>query len=106
MFVEMMLGLFALIIAGTIYASSSEYAAAIAKGPIGVFAAGVSKFLGAVGCLLPSGVLWQRHAHRSGGNILQLVIRFMRVATSELMGDISPISRMPMSGPSLPKFLF
>jgi len=92
MFVEMMLGLFALIIAGTIYASSSEYAAAIAKGPIGVFAAGVSKFLGAVG--LPAAI------GRSYGSvmlivlavtILQLVIRFMRVATSELLSDVSPI---------------
>ena len=92
MFVEMMLALFALVIAGTIYASSSEYAAAIVKGPIGVFAAGVSKFLGAVG--LPADI------GRSYGSvmlivlavtILQLVIRFMRVATSELLGDISPI---------------
>jgi len=92
MFVEMMLGLFALIIAGTIYASSSEYSAAIAKGPIGVFAAGVAKFLGAVG--LPETI------GKSYGSvmlivlavtILQLVIRFMRVATSELLGDISPI---------------
>jgi carbon starvation protein len=92
MFVEMMLGLFALIIAGTIYASSSEYAAAIAKGPIGVFAAGVSKFLGAVG--MPAAI------GRSYGSvmliilavtILQLVIRFMRVATSELLSDVSPI---------------
>src|SRR5512136_1885591 len=92
MFVEMMLGLFALIIAGTIYASSSEYAAAIAKGPIGVFAAGVAKFLGALG--LPTAI-----GRSYGGvmliilavTILQLVIRFMRVATSELLGDISPI---------------
>ena len=92
MFVEMMLGIFALIIAGTIFASSSEYAAAIAKGPIGVFAAGVSKFLGALG--LPAAI------GRSYGavmliilavTILQLVIRFMRVATSEILGDISPI---------------
>ena len=92
MFVEMMLGVFALIIAGTIFASSSEYAAAIAKGPIGVFAAGVSKFLGAIG--MPAAV-----GRSYGGvmlivlavTILQLVIRFMRVATSELLGDISPI---------------
>jgi carbon starvation protein len=92
MFVEMMLGLFALVIAGTIFASSSEYAAAIAKGPIGVFAAGVSKFLGALG--LPAAI-----GRSYGGvmliilavTILQLVIRFMRVATSELLGDISPI---------------
>jgi carbon starvation protein len=92
MFVEMMLGLFALVIAGTIYASSSEYAAAIVKGPIPIFAAGVSKFLGALG--MPAAV------GKSYGavmlivlavTILQLVIRFMRVATSELLGDISPI---------------
>ena len=92
MFVEMMLGLFALVIAGTIFASSSEYAAAISKGPIGVFAAGVSKFLGALG--LPAAL------GKSYGavmliilavTILQLVIRFMRVATSEILGDISPI---------------
>jgi carbon starvation protein len=92
MFVEMMLGVFALVIAGTIYASSSEYAAAVAKGPIGIFAAGVGKFLGALG--MPAAI------GKSYGSvmlivlavtILQLVIRFMRVATSELMGDISPI---------------
>jgi carbon starvation protein len=92
MFVEMMLGVFALVIAGTIYASSSEYAAAVGKGPIGVFAAGVAKFLGALG--LPATI-----GRSYGGvmliilavTILQLVIRFMRVATSELLGDISPI---------------
>jgi carbon starvation protein len=88
----MMLGVFALVIAGTIYASSSEYAAAVAKGPIGIFAAGVGKFLGALG--LPAAI-----GKSYGGvmliilavTILQLVIRFMRVATSELLGDISPI---------------
>src|SRR4030043_323509 len=92
MFVEMMLGLFALVIAGTIYASSSEYAAAIVKGPIPIFAAGVSKFLGALG--MPAAV------GKSYGavmlivlavTILQLVIRFMRVATSELLGEFTPI---------------
>jgi carbon starvation protein len=92
MFVEMMLALFALIIAGTIYASAGEYGVAVAKGPGAVFAAGVSKFLGAVG--LPANI------GRSYGSvmmivlaitIMQLVIRFMRVATSELLGDISPV---------------
>ncbi|HMK76494.1 MAG TPA: carbon starvation CstA family protein [Thermodesulfobacteriota bacterium] len=92
MFVEMMLGVFALVIAGTIYASSSEYTAAIAKGPIDIFAAGVGKFLGALG--MPAAI------GKSYGSvmlivlavtILQLVIRFMRVATSEMLGDISPI---------------
>ena len=92
MFVEMMLALFALIIAGTIYASAGEYGAAIAKGPGAIFAGGVAKFLGALG--LPEGL------GKSYGSvmmivlaitIMQLVIRFMRVATSELLSDISPI---------------
>jgi carbon starvation protein len=72
--------------------SSSEYAAAVGKGAVGVFAAGVSKFLGALG--MPAAI-----GKSYGGvmliilavTILQLVIRFMRVATSELLGDISPI---------------
>lgn len=94
MFVEMMLAAFALIIAGTLYATGAEYGAAVAKGPGGVFAAGVSKFLGAIG--LPAAL------GRSYGSvmmvvlaitIMQLVIRFMRVATSELLSDVSPVFR-------------
>lgn len=92
MFVEMVLAIFALIIAGTIYASPVEYGAAVAKGPGGVFAAGVAKFLGALGLSADLG--------KSYGSvmmvvlaitIMQLVVRFMKVATSELLGDVSPI---------------
>jgi carbon starvation protein len=94
MFVEMMLAIFALIIAGTIYSSAAEYGAAAAKGPGVIFAAGVSKFLGAIG--MPAAI------GRSYGSvmmivlavtIMQLVIRFMRVATSELLSDVSPVFR-------------
>jgi carbon starvation protein len=92
MFLEMMLALFALIIAGTIYASPAEYGLAITKGPGVIFAAGVSKFLGAIGLPATLG--------RSYGSvmmivlaitIMQLVIRFMKVATSELLSDVSPV---------------
>lgn len=92
MFVEMLLAVFALIIAGTIYASPAEYGEAIAKGPGGVFAAGVSQFLGVLG--LPANI------GRSYGSvmmivlaitIMQLVVRFMKVATGELLGDVSPL---------------
>jgi carbon starvation protein len=92
MFVEMMLAVFALVIAGSIYASPTEYGVAFGKGPGVVFSAGVSKFLGALG--LPAGM------GASYGSvmmivlavtILQLIVRFMRVATSELLGDVSPI---------------
>jgi len=94
MFVEMMLAIFALVIAGTIYASAAEYGPAIAKGPGVIFAAGVSKFLGALG--LPADL---GRAYGSvmmivlAVTIMQLVIRFMRVATSELLSDVSPIFR-------------
>jgi carbon starvation protein len=90
MFVEMMLAVFALIIAG-IYAPA-EYGAAIAKGPAVIFAAGVSKFLGALG--LPAN-LGQAYGSVMmivlAVTIMQLVIRFMRVATSELLSDVSPV---------------
>jgi carbon starvation protein len=90
MFVEMLLAIFALIIAGTII--PAEYKAAIVKGPGAIFAGGVSRFLGAVG--LPA-----EYGRAYGSvmmvvlavTIMQLVVRFMRVATSELLGDVSPI---------------
>ncbi|MCE5282738.1 MAG: carbon starvation protein A [Deltaproteobacteria bacterium] len=94
MFVEMLLAIFALIIAGTLYASPADYGAAIKAGPGAVFAAGVSKFLGALG--MPADI------GRSYGSvmmivlaitIMQLVVRFMRVATSELLSDIHPVFR-------------
>jgi carbon starvation protein len=94
MFVEMMLALFALIIAGTIYASPEEYSLAASKGPGTIFAAGVSKFLGAIG--LP-GTLGASYGSVMmivlAVTIMQLIIRFMRVATSELLSDISPVFR-------------
>jgi carbon starvation protein len=91
MFVEMMLALFALIIAGSI-ASVADYKALIVKGPGAIFAGGVSNFLGAIGLPADYG-----RAYGSvmmvvlAVTIMQLVIRFMRVATSELLGDVSPV---------------
>ncbi len=92
MFVEMMLGLFALIIACTIYASPTEYGAAIAKGPGVIWAAGVSKFLGALGLPSALGISYGSVMMVVLAiTIMQLVIRFMRIATSELLSDVSPI---------------
>ncbi|MBI4961707.1 MAG: hypothetical protein HY913_00375 [Desulfomonile tiedjei] len=92
MFLEMMLALFALIIAGTIFTSSAEYAQAVAKGPGGVFAAGVGKFLAAVGLPLEYGTAYGSVMMIILAiTIMQLVVRFMRVATAELLSDVSPI---------------
>jgi len=92
MFVEMMLGLFSLIVAGAIYASSTEYGAALGKGAGVVWSAGVSKFLGGLGLPAKLGASYGSVMMIVlAVTILQLVIRFMRVATSELLGDVSPI---------------
>jgi carbon starvation protein len=99
MFVEMMLALFALVIAGTIFASPAEYGAAIAKGPGVIFAAGVSKFLGALGLPAALGASYGSVMMIVlAVTIMQLVIRFMRVATSELLSDVSPVFRNPHVG--------
>ena len=98
MFVEMMLAIFALIIAGSI-ASVADYKALIVKGPGAIFAGGVSNFLGAVGLPADYG-----RAYGSvmmvvlAVTIMQLVIRFMRVATSELLSDVSPVFKNPHVG--------
>ncbi len=90
MFVEMMLALFALVIAGTIYASPAEYGAAAVKGPGAIFAAGVAKFLGALGMPQALGTSYGSVMMVVLAiTIMQLVIRFMRVATSELLSDVS-----------------
>ncbi len=92
MFVEMILALFALIIAGTIYASPAAYSAAAALGPGAIFAAGLSKFLGVLG--LPA-VLGRSYGSVMmvilAITIMQLIIRFMKLATAELLGDVSPL---------------
>jgi carbon starvation protein len=99
MFVEMMLALFALIIAGTIYASPAEYGQAISKGPGAIFAGGVSKFLGALGMPPKLGAAYGSVMMIVlAVTIMQLVIRFMRVATSELLSDISPAFKNPHIG--------
>jgi carbon starvation protein len=99
MFLEMMLALFALIIAGTLFSSASAYSEAIKLGPAGVFAGGVGKFLNVLGLPLELG--------KSYGSvmmivlaitIMQLVVRFMRVATSELLSDVSPAFKNPHIG--------
>jgi carbon starvation protein len=92
MFLEMMLAIFALIIAGTIFTSAADYSAALAKGPGGVFSMGVGKFLNALG--LPLG-LGKNYGSVMmiilAVTIMQLVVRFMRVATSELLSDVHPV---------------
>jgi carbon starvation protein len=99
MFLEMMLAIFALIIAGTIFTSATDYIAAVKLDPARVFAMGVGKFLSALG--LPLEVATSYGSVMMiflAITIMQLVIRFMRVATSELLSGLSPVFRSPHVG--------
>jgi carbon starvation protein len=99
MFVEMILGVFALIIAATFVADIKGYSAALAKGPMTVFSSGVANFLNALGLPMAVGLTYGSVMMIIlAVTILQLVIRFMRVATSELMGNVSPVFKNPHIG--------
>ena len=95
MFAEMMLGLLAVIAACVAYANWEGYTTNLAaKTAAGVFAVGLSKLLGFLGVGKELGVTF--------GTVLivvlaitvmQLVLRFMRIATAELVGDRLPALR-------------
>jgi carbon starvation protein len=92
MFLEMMLALFAIVIAGTISMSAADYAKTVAVGPAGAFSQGMGKFLGAVGLPVQYGAAYGSVMMiLLAVTIMQLVVRFMRVTTAELLGNTSPV---------------
>jgi carbon starvation protein len=99
MYVEMMLAVFALVIAATFVGDIKAYSAALAKGPMTVFSSGVANFLNGLGLPISVGMTYGSVMMIIlAVTILQLVIRFMRVATSELLGDVSPFFKNPHIG--------
>lgn len=96
MFAEMILGVLALITAAATFTSMTEYRETIAKGAGAVFSVGLGKLLGYLG--IPEAV-----GQTFGAvliivlaiTVMQLVLRFMRVATAELLGDKMPAMRNP-----------
>lgn len=92
MFLEMILALFAIVIAGTVVVSAGGYAAALKIGPAGIFSQGVGRFLSVVGLPVQYGTAYGSVMMiLLAITIMQLVVRFMRVATSELLGNASPV---------------
>jgi len=94
MFTEMLLGVLALITAAATFGSMGEYKEAMGKGAGTVFSLGLGKLFGYTGIPAECGETF--------GSVLiivlaitvmQLVLRFMRVATVELVGDRAPILR-------------
>jgi len=94
MFAEMLLGLLALVAAAVAFRGQAEYAAMMqpgGPGAGGVFAVGMGKLLAFIG--VPA-TLGQTFAAVLivvlAITVMQLVLRFMRIATSELVGDLLP----------------
>lgn len=94
MFAEMMLALLALVAAAVAYGSWQEYAEVMKPGGPGagaVFAAGMGRLLAFIGVPRELGATFAAVLIVVLAiTVMQLVLRFMRIATSELLGDLLP----------------
>lgn len=93
MFVEMLLGVVALMTAAAAI-PYAQYLVLVKQGPALVFAAGLSNLLNALGLPLTYGkTLATVIIIVLAITVMQLVLRFMKVATIELVGDSTPVLR-------------
>jgi carbon starvation protein len=94
MYMEMALALIALLTAVVGFGSFAAYKATLVKGPGGVFAGGLGTFLSYLGVPKAFGLAYGAvFLTIMALTIMYLVIRFMRVASSEFVGDTIPIMR-------------
>jgi carbon starvation protein len=93
MFTEMVLGVVALMTAGAAI-SFTEYQNLMKVSPAAVFATGLSNLLNIIGLPIPYGkTLATVIIVVLAITVMQLVLRFMKIATVELVGDYSPFLR-------------
>jgi carbon starvation protein len=109
MFTEVVLGVLSVVFAATaivaangavIYDASKNYFLSIAAG--GVFAGGMARFLSVLG--IPpdlGGAIGAIFLTVMALTVMQLVLRFMRVASAELLGDTIPVMKNPHVGSML-----
>ncbi len=94
MFMEMAFAIMAFLTATVAFGSYSAYQEAVKPGALGVFAKGLANFLGYIGIPNDFGVAYGSvFLVIMGLTIMQLVVRFMRVASAELLGDAVPVMR-------------
>jgi carbon starvation protein len=99
MFTECVLGVLAVVFAVTAFAGAkgnlAGYADALkAGGPAGVFANGMAQYLNVLGIAKDFGLAFgSAFLVIMALTVMQLVLRFMRVASSELLGPIMPAFR-------------
>ncbi len=99
MFTESVLGVLSLVFAAAAFGSFAGYKASLAKGPGAVFAGGMAHFLNALGVPVAFGSAFGAiFLAVMALTVMQLVLRFMRVASAELVGDAIPAFRNPHVG--------
>jgi len=96
MFAEFTISIIAVIVCATAFADKAAYIKALKGGPVGIFVSGLGGAITSIG--LPVG-----YAKALAGmmiiilalTIINLVFRFMKVATAELLGDAIPVAKNP-----------
>ncbi len=91
MFTECVLGVLSVVFAVTAFGSHAGYQAQLAKGAGAVFAGGMAEYLSVLGIPTPfGGAFGATFLVIMALTVMQLVLRFMRVASAELLGDAVP----------------
>ena len=99
MFTESILGVLSLVFAVVAFGSFGGYKAALAKGAGAVFAGGMAHFLNVLGIPMAFGrAFGAAFLTVMALTVMQLVLRFMRIASAELVGDAMPAFRNPHVG--------
>jgi len=91
MFTECVLGVLSVVFAVTAFGGQAGYQAQLAKGAGAVFAGGMAEYLSVLG--IPKafgGAFGAAFLVIMAITVMQLVLRFMRVASAELLGDAIP----------------
>ncbi len=91
MFTECVLGVLSVVFAATAFGSHAGYQTQLAKGAGAVFAGGMAEYLSVLG--IPKalgGAFGATFLVIMALTVMQLVLRFMRVASAELLGDAIP----------------
>jgi len=92
MFLEMIMGMLALIIAVSAFGSFEGYAEALKKGPPAVFSAGGAKFLATFGVPTDTAATFSNIMFAIIAiTLIHLGVRFMRLYGSEVLGEFWPI---------------
>ncbi len=99
MFTESMLGVLSLVFAAAAFGSFAGYKRVLAEGAGAVFTGGMAHFLNVLSVPVAfGGAFGAVFLTVMALTVMQLVLRFMRIASAELLGDAMPVFLNPHAG--------